>query len=330
MKKYLCCICNSVVPFILLFLPFDVNAIYPGTYDHIEQIAYILEIDSNGGREISKADFKNKSITNIGRGKKLRSPSLSKDKQILSYVGRRYIHFVDLSSIEELYKVQKRAGAKIIWSNNGKIVSYNDILEKVILEIDLDSKNFVRIPFGNRLLHTKWNKECSCFLYQVVSKKVRDTVGHLDGKIMRSVDGELQEYKSIKTLTMSPDGRYYYEGKVYPEMGNSVSFYTNHDDKLIASFNASTSLANADVLWGKDTVRFLYEGGVFNLKTGKLITYSHNFWPEEGTRPKTLNPRKDVAADRTNHVLMWNKEKKIFEVEDINTGKIVKTYKKFW
>lgn len=308
----------------------SVLAVSPGTYDYKNQTAHIVEKSSRDKYTIIYVNFIEKKVVKIASGNSLGDVAASSGRDVISYLDRGTIRIISAIENESIMNINIKSYARPKWSTEASYFSYHDMLSEFIIEVDFNNKNITKVPFKGRLLHSKWNKSCNCFLYQVTGKKLRSTEGHLDGKIMRNIDGQLQEYSDIKTLTMSPDDQYYYEGKVYPEMGNSVSFYANAGDKLIATFNAATSLANVDVLWGKDTVRFLYEGGVFDLKTGKLLTFSHNFWPEEGPRPKKLNPRRDVAADWKNYVLMWNKEKNVFEVEDINTGKIIKTYEKFW
>ena len=117
------------------------------------------------------------------------------------------------------------------------------------------------------------------------------------------------------------------------ETGNTFSIYKSDGGILIISYEAVGPMMSGDhVLWGKDVLRPLYWGGRFDLNTGKMLTYTNRFWGtgKPPPLPTVILANEDVAADWNNYVLMWNKEKKIFEVEDINTGKIVKTYKKFW
>jgi len=245
-------------------------------------------------------------------------------------VSKKNISFYNIEKEVIFFTVPKISGSKITWNDSGNKVSYYDSSNHVIMEIDINSREVIKITFSGIMFQTKWNKKINAFLYQLLDKYKNNEIGHLDAKIMINIDGKFQEYNGIKTLTMSPDGKYYYEGREYQEEGNIVSFYKTDGDKLVSSFGSTTSLSDANEMWGGNTVRFLFQGGIFDLKAGKLITYTHNFWPEEGPRPKKINPRRDMAADWNNYVLMWNKDTKIFEVEDINTGKIIKTYKKFW
>ncbi|VAW63179.1 hypothetical protein MNBD_GAMMA08-1584 [hydrothermal vent metagenome] len=198
------------------------------------------------------------------------------------------------------------------------------------MEIDIDNRKIIKIPFNGMLFQTRWSEVSNSFLYQLMNKEPNDDFSHLDAKIMKSVDGKLKYYKGLKTLTISPNNKYYYVGKVYLEIGNVVSFFKINRNEFISSFEAAVSLSNINVMWGADTIRFLSGGGSFDFKKNKFISDTHNFWPEEGPFPKKINPRRDMAADWNNYVLMWNRDTKIFEVEDINTGKIIKTYKKFW
>ena len=319
-----------IIQLILGVLSSPAYAVYPGTFDYKNEAAYIIEEPSPNNEIILYIDFKNKTKKIIDKSKSFRLPSINKNRTLLSFVNMASIVFYDIEKEKKFFTVPIKSGAKITWSNSGDKISYYDSSAKVIMEIDINSREIIKIPFSGIMLQTKSDEKTNSFLYQLMDKYSNDEIGHLNAKIMRSVDGELEKYKEVKTLTMSPDGKYYYVGVSVPEEGNVVFFYKADGNVLVASFEASISLFNANPLWGKGTVRFLSGGGVFDFKNGEFISYTHNFWPEEGAVPERFNPRRDVAADWNNYVLMWNKETKIFEVEDINTGKIIKTYKKFW
>ncbi len=327
---------NRVIFFIIIMqfvtgvLCSPVFAVYPGSFDFNNNTAYILEVPKKGDRVIRYIDFKDKTEKIIKSGFFLREPAINHEREIISFVSKKNINFYDVEKEVVFFTVPKISGSKITWDDSGNKISYYDSSSHVIMEVDINNREVIKIPFSGIMFQTKWDVKNNSFLYQLMDKYPNDDVSNLDAKIMRNVDGKLEEYKGVKTLSMSPNGEYYYEGKEYPEEGNVVSFYKSDGDNLISLFGSTTSLGDANEVWGKDTVRFLFQGGVFDLKTGKLITYTHNFWPEEGPRPKKINPRRDMAADWNNYVLMWNTDAKIFEVEDINTGKIIKTYKKFW
>jgi len=308
----------------------QVFAVYPGTFDYKNEGAYIVYKKKPDNEIVLYVDFKNKIKKIIKKSRVFRFLAVNKNRTILSFASIDKLYFYDIEKEKEIFTVPIKSGRKITWNSSGEKISYYDSSNHVIMEIDIKNREIIKIPFNGIIFQTRWSEVSNGFLYQLLNKEPDDDVGHMDAKIMRVVDGKLQVYGEVKTLTLSPDGKYYYEGKTYLEEGNVVSFYKADGEKIISYFDASIPLFNANPLWGKDTVRFLSQGGVFDFKAGKFITYTHNFWPEEGPRPKKINPRRDVAADWNNYVLMWNKDTKIFEVEDINTGKIIKTYKKFW
>ncbi len=308
-------------------------AVYPGTFDFNNETAYILEVPEKGDRVIRYINFKDNEEKIIKSGFFLREPAINHGRKIISFISKKTINFYDIEKGIIFFTVPKISGSKITWNDSGNKISYYDSSSNVIMEVDIKKMEIIKIPFNGYVFQAEWNSKSNGFLYQLRNKGGSEGGSHLGAKIMKNIDGKLQEYKGVKILTMSPHGDYYYEGISYPEEGNIVSFYKVGGDELIISYESASPLFNADVIWGVNTVRFLFEGGTFDFKQGKFITYADNFWPVNdfisGSQQK-VNPRRDMAADWNNYVLMWNKGTKMFEVEDINTGKIIKTYKKFW
>ncbi len=325
-----------VMQFVSSILCSPVFAVYPGTFDFKNELAYVVDRQKSRNDILFHVDFKNKIKKTIRKSKKFRGLSINKGRTLLMFIDMADIVFYDIEKEKEIYTVPIRSGSKITWDSSGNKISYYDSSSHMIMEVDINNREIIKIPFSGMMFQTKWDEEISSFLYQIMDKYPNDDVSNLDAKIMRNVDGKLEEYKGVKTLTMSPDGKYYFEGKEYLEMGNIVYFYKTDGNKLVAEFESSTSLDNVNEMWGVDTVRFLSQGGVFDFKSGKFISNTDFFWrsndfiPLQGDELINTNPRRDVAADWNNYVLMWNTDTKIFEVEDINTGKIIKTYKKFW
>ncbi|HFB65745.1 MAG TPA: hypothetical protein ENJ60_09420 [Aeromonadales bacterium] len=325
-----------IIQFITGVLCSSVFAVYPGTFYFNNETAYIIERSKQEKKFLLYIDFKNKIKKTIKIDLMIEPPSINRRRKLLAFINMTSIVFYDIEKEKEIFIVSIKSGEKITWDDSGEKISYYDALKKVIMEVDVNNREIIKIPFSGIMFQTKWDEKMNSFLYQLMDKYPNDDMSNLDAKIMRSVDGKLEEYKGVKTLTMSPDGKYYFEGKEYLEMGNVVYFYKTDGNKLIAEFESSTSLDNVNEMWGVDTVRFLSQGGVFDFKSGKFISNTDFFWrsndfiPLQGDELINTNPRRDVAADWNNYVLMWNKDTKIFEVEDINTGKIIKIYKKFW
>jgi len=319
---------------LLVFVCTDSQAAYPGTYNHKAQIAYIevydnleLDIDSyNKIVTIIAVDFRNRKLTKLASGKNFGWMAINHDNTILSYSDGKGTHFIDAKDGHLLFDI-KTSSVRQHWADNRNVVAVVDTgSNKRIFEIDVDQRRVKSAKLNDMVWYVKWSKDCECFLYEV-SDNINDT-----RRTVRLQNHKLRGLKTRKNLTLSDDGKYYYSvlNENDDDAGTFEVFRTSDNKSVAGPFDAISTPLEVEILWGKNTIRLLEYQSLFDLKTGSLL--SPPIWfSNEDTPPLNIpSPYFDKAADRSRHVLRWHDNKKYFEVEDSYTGKIVRTYKKFW
>jgi len=318
----------------MLFFSTNTLAAYPGTYNHEKQTAFIkvydnktLSIDLYTKKGILlNVDFKNQKITRLGGGKNFGRLAINHDSSMLSYSDTTGTHIIDPSNGHSLFDVNTGA-VRLHWADDRNIVAVTDTgSNKKIFEIDIDHRTVKSAKLNDVLWYVKWSINCEYFLYEVSDGiiNVRRTV--------KLQDSKLRDLKTRENLTLSNDGRYYYTVKEESDddSGQFEVFRTKDNMSVTGVYSAESTPQEIEVLWGKNTIRLLGHQSLFDLKTGKLLSPPIWFSNAETSMLNVQYPYIDMAADRSQYVLRWNYIKKYFEVEDINTGKIVRTYEKFW
>jgi len=336
--------CTKILAWLLMstILLFSGNtlAAYPGTYNHETQTAFIYVFehlspsieDFSQKRIILSVDFKSRKITHLASGKNLSWITINHDNTILSYSDDKGTHFIDAKDGHSLFNVKMTMLGGAFWAVDENILAMEGISvepdknNRYILEIDVDHRKMKSAKLNNTVWYIKWSKNCTCFLYEISAG--------LGNKryTARLQDHKLHNLKTRKNLTLSNDGKYYYSVREESddEPGKFEVFRTRDNKSIMGEYTAVSTPRKSEVLWGNDTLRVLNHQSLFDLTTGKLV--SPPLWFSKEGIPVLYGsfPYIDEASDRSQYVLRWNYGKRHFEVEDINTGNIVRTYEKFW
>ncbi len=174
-----------VTQFVTGFLCSSVFAVYPGTFDFNNETAYILEVPEKGDRAIRYIDFKDNVEKTIKSGFFLREPAINHERKIISFVSKKNINFYDIEKGVIFFTVPIISGSKITWNSSGNKISYYDSSSHVIMEVNVNNGEVIKIPFNGMMFQAKWSETSNSFLYQMLDKYPNDEVGHLDAKIMK-------------------------------------------------------------------------------------------------------------------------------------------------
>jgi len=331
---------SLLVILFLAFISVNAQAISPGTYNHKTQTAYIevydnlnLSIDYyNETVTIIAVDFKNKKITRLVSGNDIGWLAINHDGTILSYSDITGTHFIDSKDGRSLFNVKMTMLGGSYWASDRNILAMEGISiepgenDRNIIEIDVNHKSMKSVKLKDVIWYVKWSNNCACFLYEVSDGIVNAR------RTVKLQDHNLHNLKNKKNLTLSKDGKYYYsiQNENDDDAGTFEVFRASDNKSVTGPYSALSSPRKAQVLWGINTIRLLGKMSLFDLKTGNLLSSPVWFSKKANSSLLGNSPYDDVAADRSQYVLRWNDNKNNFEVEDINTGKIVRKYKQFW
>jgi len=298
---------------------------------HNEQ-AYITEKTGSADYNILYIDFKNKVTRVLAKGN-IGDFAISKDKTLLAYVKDHgeIVIVINIADGEKLYKNGRASQDFLQWSETGNQLTFFDERKEKLYVINFDANVIEKFAKAKGdIISVKWEKSCRCFDYQFIPSE--DSGRSALYGVFRFIEDRLVKSEK-KSLLVSPDGKYYLVPRSEYETGNFLYVYDYKTDKLLRQYDSGEFLmGRTSVIWKNDIVRMLgYPSGSINVDTGKIISSRNGYLLAYGE----INPRPertftDLASDKKDYVLMWDRKKEVFKVEDISTGKIIKTYKKFW
>jgi len=312
---------------ILVFSSINSGAVSLNGYNYEKDIAvfhikekYFDKNMSSKNSSLFSVDFKNKTVKKIDQRRYLSDVSVNFNLNLVLYSDDDEYVLYDMAESVVLKNINQRASRLFlddqVFSISGRDISKKELLvyrpnENVELMYPLDDKVF----WGS-----DWNDECKCVEFEI-SNSWSDP--HY---VARERDGELKRVTS---------GESFIGGG--PNDISAYFFHEGSDDEYIqfkisneatkASYYSSGSSEKKYFLWGDRTLRILGMSALIDLETLRLINKTPYMWSDN---IPVDDKNVDLASDINGYVLKWNKGSLLFEVEDINTGKTIKTYKKFW
>jgi hypothetical protein len=317
-------------------------AISPGTYDHQTGVAYFLENDSSHVGRVIRVDFINRETLALSNGDDYyRSLVLDGVGKIVAFTqimeGKVLLHFVDAQSGAVAKTVPAKISSAIYSANDRSVFTYYDDVAGEILVIDLEADTIERVParkYKLFLWDVAWNNACSCFYYQLeMNLRDADILSSRTSKVYKIFDGELVEVFGERPLSMSPDGKVFYETVSIPDEPSSFVINASNGNILSEYYSGYLIDSRTRKIWGDGVLRILGVQGLFDLKTGDDIDAFRKAWFRKDGEKRHMHGSEysDVAADNSRYVLMRSKaDANRYVVQDITTGKVVEEYKKFW
>jgi len=321
-------ICDVAVADTPFGLPNEIN-----NYSFDKNQAFIAVKVRGNDYNIMFVDFENKVIKKLAEGN-IGAFAINKNQTLLAYVknhGEKIV-VINISDGEKLYKGGRVSQDFLRWSETGNQLTFFDERKERLYVISFDGDNLIEkfVKADGEVITVKWNHVCRCFDYQFMPSE--DSGKSALYGVYRFIDGKLVR-KNVKSLLVSPNGKYYLLSKSVYETGNFLYVYDSRTDKLLKEyFSGSQVRGQTGIIWKDNIVRVLgFPSASINIDTGKIISSRNNDLTtlDDLNKPQ-IRTIDDLASDNYGYVLMWNLDKNIFEVEDISTGKIIKTYKKFW
>ena len=206
----------------------------------------------------------------------------------------------------------------IRWSADSRRLSYGNQYNVEIVEYDLSSrKKHIARNEGYTFL-VEWQQKCNCFEYQI---SFRNT-NHFSNLLMQSrvyhlVDNQLLPTEKM-TLSSSPDDQFVFNFVGEYEADTELVFMKKEDMKGYLNTRAGYLNASKEVMWiGDNVARFFPEATRISL--GDLVVQEH--WKSR---------KKDIALDANGYVLIWDKSKKMLQLEDVAKGEFVQSFPAFW
>jgi len=297
-------------------------------YNFNSEQAIIFE-KTNSDYQVMFADFKNMSARKIIRGN-IGSFAVSENGVFLAYIENlgEKITIIHIVSGKKIYFGGRADQNFLQWSNVGNKLTYFDERVGRLYVVDVDDKlNVYSVKADADIITAKWNVNCHCFYYQFMPIEDPGLYG-----VFRINNGKLIKTKE-KSILVSPNGQYYLQPQAVFETANYLSVYDTNSDKLLSKFDTGSLLqGQTGIIWKGNIVRMLgYPSGSINVEIGKILSSRNgDLMAYDKLRKYSPHNYFDLASDNYGYILMWNIKKKIFEVEDIGTGKTIKTYKKFW
>ncbi len=296
----------------------------PATYNHESKVA-LFETNTDLGAKpylydsaLYMVDFENKEVEVLIRLEGVNSLAVSYDDSIVAIASKRKIVFISLADRKILLEKSGWFDA-VKWSPNSNVAQSSNYL------FDLTNLTSTKYNFSGRVVDAKWVND------SVVARV--QTGDYLFKYLKISIDGGVSDISDVVNINESPNGRYFYL-PVETEDSAFVDLYetSNGNPNLKYRYEVIGAPNNAFAMWGEGGLRLFgdYGGALIDLDTGELSRPSHDIYYGDMKRPLNRPLLQDLAADRERYVLMWNKEKKQFEVEDVVTGDIVRIYEKFW
>lgn len=322
--------------YLSLLMTNQVHSVVMGTFDHKNETAYISDRHNSNGQtsyQLLFVNFKEQTVTKIDSGRTIDEVALSPSGKYLAY------ERANVSSSDKRRLIIKRiSDGKVIrdvstnssfirWNKSGDALSYMDYNIGKIFEYNLSTNELISIEYGKLSYPyiVKWSTQCSCFLYHLSKVNEQNSPYELkQSKVYRINNNVLEVYPELSTLTSSDNKKYYFNIHSEPENGTYINFYNNKTkEKIIGGIGVRFLNPGEDILWFDDVFRYFGSTLWIDLKSQEIkrseIIEHLEF---------NLNYNYDVAADKKGFILRYNK--KVFEVEDVRTGNIIKSYKKFW
>ena len=320
---------SIIIGILLYILTLSVYAV-DYNYDFSTDVFYDIKQDENSNASyIYKVDFKNKLHTKIVSFKNNAAwLNLSPNKKFISYFVNGRQNIFRLDDMKLIYSLVIKSQRTVVWSNDSKYISFFDVDKRELVEIDLSGLKNKKISCDCDVWKTKWYKDR--FYYALSFPRESQYGDSKKSSVYKIVNDKLLKSAEIKTLTASPDGKYYYQTS-YGVDDSYIYLYDFNGNKIAQFVSPGYVLLDNELktIWSNDKLRITGLKGTFDLKNGS-VQKTQSYWPA-GRVPTQLHYDKDLAVDSgRRYILMWNKVKTLYEVEDINAGKIIKTYKKFW
>lgn len=297
-----------------------------GTYNHDMQTAIFFS-NTDLGRDaytnkstIYVVDFLNKKSKKIIEDGGVLSLSVSYDGSLLAIAGRRRLTFV---SLIDYSTVLEQAG----WFDAVNWSPHSNVAQSGRFVFDLDEMKATKYEFLGRVVDSVSNDNGYCVRVQVDVDSFENLMLQDDGGISRS--------PSLCSSGWSPDGRFHYVAVEDTEIGSYIQLYENAGgvSRLKYTYEVVKAPHKAAAVWGGDWLRIVgdYGSSMINLQTGKLSRPSRDIYYENDNQ---LNYKKnaviDLASDRQRYVLLWHSIDEQFIVEDVVSGNVIRTYKRFW
>jgi len=316
----------GIVLFVVIINPAAWAGSAPGTYNHEAQTAYLIvhNPEEPNDTTVVRLNWAEQELTELASGERIRYLSINHDRSLIAYQDRNGEYFKDAHNGEEIFHFEEgEHWGAIKWAGDRNRALHWDSGTGTLFDINVDTQTIKRVKTDRKVWHSAWSSSCECFLVQF---------GSYEGAALNEVyqvtrDGLVKD-DSIKTLTASPDRKYYFQNKQVREMKGSLAFYEYKTENKIGEVNAVVPLG--------DNRRFLWEGQILYPIIGKdridvseasVVSGAHWFYSEEDEvkiRPLAK------AADWERYSLLWDEDAGKFEVYEIKTGETIRQYEKFW
>ncbi len=271
--------------------------------------------------ELLLVDFKDKTKIVLDKGERISEAQIDEKSRRVLYKKGDLWRVINYDNREYIYKYKSK-NAEFYLIKNGEMLSGVDYIKNKYIVIDVSKDKAINVDYKNEYVWgSDWDDLCGCVVFEV--SKTFNSKHYLFGVF----NGSKKFIEGKETINQSP----FNKSSIVFRGGESDDSNTTLDIKLIGggnqTYNISGPVKNSGIIWSESTLRILNSYALIDLKNGNLMYPTAYLW--ETTRlesPMIL----DMSVDKNGYVLKWDMGTKIFEVEDINTGKIIKTYKKFW
>lgn len=300
-----------------------------GTYNYDSGVAIFMssKMSSHDDRKVLYVDFPENKVRVLSDGRmEYVSRNHNNTLVALAHSYKLGVRVINVDDGSNVHTVKGNIDRGVVrWADDINKLAYYDKDEKRVYEIDVDNNNSQSADAYGELYRILWDIKEQAFLFEFGPSQEKGLVG-----VYRLKNG-LLEKSGVKTLNASPDGEYVFESISEFETENVFNVINRNGEITARLTSTSQVLAGCDLLWGKGTVRIVgTPSGNIELSSGKIVNGSTDFSSGNDGRFRWAHIRTDVASDKDGYVLIWNSETKIFEVEEVDTGKVIKTYEKFW
>lgn len=299
-------------------------------YIHDQEIAFIPSYEDDKDTIIHYVDFRNKRHREVIKSD-IGAFSINHTRTYLAHINKfgKKITVIKIANGDVLYTGGYAGQEFSLWADNKNLLTYFDARNNYLYIVNIDDNSKVSVVKAEgELISAIWDNNCQCFYYQFMPIEEPGLTG-----VFRIIDGKLEKTHEHKSLLVSPDGRYYLLPQAVAETGNYLQVYDTSNDEMLRKYDTGSLLwAKTGVIWKKNIIRMignpsgsieLDSGAIVSSRNGDVLLY-------DTIRKYTPFNYSDLASDYQGYVLMWNRKDKLFEVEDVGSGKTIKTYNKFW
>lgn len=310
----------------LVFLSMNGNAVSLNGFIYEKGIAVFHIKENYFDRSISSkkssllsVDFNNMTVKKIDERRYFSDVSVNFSLNLMLYSNDDEYVVYDMAKGAEFKHINLRA-SRLYLDDQVFSISGRDLNRKSLILYRPNEDIESTYPLEKKVFWgSAWNSVCQCVEFEI-SDSWSDP--HY---VVREGDGGLMKVSKKSYVRGGPkevSAYFYHEGADDEYIQFKISNKSSD-----ASYYSSGSSEKKYFLWGDRTLRILGMSVLINLETLRLINKTPYMWSDNiPVDDKSV----DLASDINGYVLKWNKGSLLFEVEDINTGKTIKTYKKFW